>query len=289
MRKKIVLNSPRIIELKKRKHQTLRRKIFFLSFLVVLIFVGLAFLSRWSNLNISNIKISGNKIIETKVLEQIVREKISGNYLWVFPKTNFVLYPKKEIEKEFNTRFKRIHDISLNVKNFKTLNISLVERTALYTWCGVVPEELENGDRKCYFLDKDGYIFDEAPYISGDVYFRFYGTNDLNTINPLGGIFFKQNFSKLVSLKETTEKMGIKPVAIYSMENGDLKILLTSKSKTRENPEILLKANSDFVKVMENLQSVITTEPLQSEFKNKYSSLLYIDLRFGNKVYYKFK
>jgi hypothetical protein len=54
-------------------------------------------------------------------------------------------------------------------------------------------------------------------------------------------------------------------------------------------PEIIFKIDSDFQKIAENLQAAITTEPLQTDFKNKYSSLLYIDLRFGNKVYYKFR
>jgi nucleoside-diphosphate-sugar epimerase len=39
----------------------------------------------------------------------------------------------------------------------------------------------------------------------------------------------------------------------------------------------------------ENLDAAIDTEPLKSKLKNKFSSLEYIDLRYGNKVYDKFK
>ena len=65
--------------------------------------------------------------------------------------------------------------------------------------------------------------------------------------------------------------------------------MFLSSSTSQMGPEIIFKADSDFNQIIENLQSVLTTEPLQTEFKTKYSSLLYIDLRFGNKVYYKFK
>ena len=293
--KKSILTSPRIVELKRQKHKILRRRVllFFLLFLTILF--GLSFLSRWEKLNINSIEITGNKIVETKLIEETVQEQIAGNYFYFFPKTNFIIYPQHKIELVLKDKFKRIKDVFANDKNIKTLEISVSERSALYTWCGAEPIKNNDNNQKCYFIDDSGYIFDEAPYFSEDVYFRFYGVGYLESgcptpeINPLGCFFFKQDFNRLVSLKETLKKMGIKPTALYVMDNGDVKVLLSSQSTTSENPEIILKLNSDFEKIVENLQSVLTTEPLQSDFKNKYSDLLYIDLRFGNKVYYKFK
>lgn len=280
MRNKSVLNSPRLLELKKKKHKILRRKIFFLVCFFILILVGLSFLSKWEYININNIQISGNKVIETKMIESVVKEKIAGNYLWFFPKTNFLLYPKGEIKREIADKFKRLKDISLNVQNFKTLNISLTERTALYTYCGITPPETNDSNQKCYFVDNSGYIFDEAPYFSGEVYLKFYGIAD--------SYFLKPNFAKLISFKETLEKIGIKPVVFFLEDTGDIKVFLSS-STSQLGPFVIFKDNADFNQVIENLQSVLTTEPLKTEFKTKYSSLLYIDLRFGNKVYYKFK
>ena len=83
--------------------------------------------------------------------------------------------------------------------------------------------------------------------------------------------------------------MGLRPVAIYIIENETIKIYLSNESQLSMGPEIILKSNANFQKVAENLQAALATEPLQSDFKNKYSSLLYINLQFGNKVYYKFR
>ncbi len=280
MQKKSVLSSPRLLELKRKKHKIFFKKMFFLIFLFILILIGLSFLSKWQKLNINNIQISGNKVIEAKMIEDIVKEKITGNYLWIFPKTNFLFYPKGEIRKELADKFKRLKDISLNVQNLQTLNVSLNERTALYTYCGLAPVELDDKNQKCYFMDESGYIFDEAPYFSGEVYLKFYGIAD--------SYFFQPNFAKLISFKETLEKIGIKPVVFFIEDTGDIKVFLSSTT-SQLGPFINLKANANFDEIVENLQSVLTTEPLQTEFKTKYSSLLYIDLRFGNKVYYKFK
>ncbi|HAS80547.1 MAG: hypothetical protein UR25_C0001G0153 [Candidatus Nomurabacteria bacterium GW2011_GWE1_32_28] len=288
--KNSALNSPRILELKKKKYETLRKKIYFFIFLFFLILVGLSFLSRWDNLNIDNIEVSGNKVIETKVIEDIVKDKIAGNYFYFFPKTNFFFYPKNKIITELTDKFRRIKNISINLRNLKTLEISLTERVALYTYCGDTLDlkpEIEN--QECYFIDESGYIFDEALYFSGNVYLKFFGILDKNKDSPLGSYFYQPYFKKLVALKETLNKINIKPVAFFIEDNEDVKMFLSSSVTYQMGPEIIFKLDSDFDKVIENLQSVLTTEPLKSDFKNKYDSLLYIDLRFGNKVYYKFK
>lgn len=293
MRKsRIVSNSPRFQKIKKEKHRVLRKKILFWIFLIILVLIGLTFLSRWSKININTIEISGNKILEKEAIESTVREEISGNYLWFLPKTNFLIYPQRGIEAELKNKFKRIESVFVNDKNVNTLEIILTERTALYTWCGeTLPEINTQGvnENKCYFVDKEGFIFDEAPYFSGEVYLKFYGAVSMNEDNPSGSYFLKPYFTNLISLKDSFEKIGVKPVIFYADESGDIKAYLSSQIKSQLGPAIIFKADSDYTKIVGNLQSILSTEPLQTDLKTKYNSLNYIDLRFGNKVYYKFK
>lgn len=271
--RKSVSNSPRLLELRRKQRRVLMRKILLFAFCFLLLFAGLTYLSRWEKINIENIVISGNKVVETQKIEEAVLAKISGNYLWFFPKANFLIYPKGGIKKELTGQFKRLSSVSMQVKEFKTLEISVSEYEAKYTWCGdALPAEdgaEKEKEGKCQFMDSKGYVFDEAPYFSGNVYFRFYGK--------------LQNFDKLIQLKENMEKMGLMPVSLFYKDDGDINIYLSAGG------EIRLKSDADFEKVAENLQAALSTEPLKSEFKNKQSSLLYIDLRFGNKVYYKFR
>ncbi len=292
MKNSSVLNSPRLLELKRKKNKILRKKILIYLSIFVAILIGLSFLSKWQKLNIIDIQISGNKVIETNLIEEVAKEKISGDYLYFFPKTNFLLYPRTQIEESLALKFKRLTDISVKVINPQKLEISVSERIPLYTYCGLTPPDTSDEkavhEQKCYFLDKEGYIFDEAPYFSGEVYLKLYGVVSGDGENPSGSYFFQTNFSKLITLKDNLDKIKIKPSAFFIEDNGDMHILLSS-GVLKKGPEILLKADADFEKVVENLQSILSTEPLQSDFKSKYSSLLYIDLRFGNKVYYKFR
>lgn len=284
MIKRSVLNSPRLKELKRKKNVVLRNKILLSFFSLVVIFIGLGHLSKWQKLNIENIKIMGNKVVETELIEQVVKEDIAGRYLWLFPKTNFLLYPKSKIEQDLAEKFTRLKDISVKVKSMKTLEINLTERTALYTWCGDSLSRQNNTqeENKCYFMDSSGYIFDEAPYFSGEVYFRFFGQIQDN-------YFLKDNFSEIISFIDNLSIMGLKPVSLFAKEDGVIDFYLTSNISPPDAPKVIIKLNSDLNKITENIQTAITTEPLKSDLKTKYNSLLYIDLRFGNKVYFKFK
>ena len=288
MKKRSILNSPHIEELKRRKRKILKIKIifFFICFLILL--VGLIFLSRWSKLNIENVEISGNSIIETKDIEKVVNENLKGYYFWVFPKTNFLLYPKKIIKKDLENNFKRLYDISIDVYKIKTLKVFVAEREGKYLWCGdYVPVLIEDtSSYKCYFMNDDGYVFDEAPYFSGNVYFKTYGSLDNKTENTFGSYFLKDKFTGIVKFKETLEGLGLNPIYFWTGEDGDANISISSQSNI--GPKVIFKINSDYEKISENLQAAITTEPLQTKIKDNLSSLLYIDLRFGNKVYYKF-
>ncbi len=275
MQKRDVLNSPRLLKLKKHRRWVVLSKIFLYLFLLLIIFFSLAYISRTPSLNISSVEITGNKIVDTEAIKIAVKKEIAGNYLWFFPKTNLFLYPEKNIENNLHGEFKRLKDINFLLENNKILKISVTERIALYIWCEDTPT---TETEKCYFLDDTGYIFDEAPYFSEGVYFKFYGSDFLET-----------NLKKLISFKKTLETMGLKPVALYKEENGDVKIFLSTKNSSSTEPEIIFKIDSDLSIMAENLQMALNTEPLRSNFENKYSSLLYIDLRFGNKVYYKFR
>ena len=292
MQKRNIPNSPRLLELKKKRRRVFLNKILLSVFALPAIFAGLVYLSRISAFNINSVEVKGNKVADTEMIRQVVEKEIAGNYLWFFPKRNIFFYPKKDIKNQLAFEFKGLKDINLIVKE-KTLNISSTERIAKYMWCGNANLDLVVGlpsdKEKCYFVDENGYIFGEAPYFSGEVYFKFYGGTFSNSTDPSGFYFMQENFSKLISFKNMLENFGLKPVALSYEGSENIKIYLSRDLTHPSGPEIIFKADSDLPIISENLQTALNTEPLKSNFKNKYSSLLYIDLRFGNKVYYKFR
>jgi len=292
MQKRNVLNSPRLSELKRHRRRVFLNKIFMCLLGLSAIIASLAYLSRLNSMNIDEINISGNKVVDTENINETVKQQLAGKYLWFFPKTNILYYPQNSIKDELQNKFKRLKEINLSIKNNKILDITLTEREALYTWCESVSEQIDEREQKCYFMDGDGYIFDEAPYFSGEVYFKFYGNiepSEDKANSPLGSYFFKKNFKQLISFRDILKSIGLKPTVLSITKNGDIEISLSGGTSAVVEPKILLRADADFQNAAENLEAALITEPLQSNFKNKYSKLQYIDLRFGNKVYSKFQ
>ncbi len=285
MQKRNVIHSPRLLELKRERRQVVIRKFLIIFFGLVLGLGASAYVLRLNRLNIANINVVGNKIIDTELITATIKQETSGKYLWLIPKTNIFFYPENKIKSALSEKFKRLKNIDLSIGNDHNLAVSVLERKALYTWCGEVPSQ----DASCYFVDEFGYIFDEAPYFSGDVYFRFYGKPDGGETTPSGAYFYKETFKNLISFKEILESIKMKPVALYVTPDEDMNIYLSNQSGGASGPEVLLKKDADYQKLGENLQAALSTEPFQSDFKKNYSKLSYIDLRFGNKVYYKFK
>lgn len=288
MKNRSVSNSTRLKEIKKKKRVYLRRKILIILIGVIILFGGLAYLSSLPKINIQTIQIVGNKVIDSMPVESLIRSNLEGKYLWMFPKTNSIIYPREKIEKDLINNFQRMKDISFSLKDLNTLEVSFNERDAKYIWCGEnLPEGEVSDDLKCYFMDDTGYLFDESPFFSGEVYFRFFGPIN-NIDSPKGASFASEEFQNLITFKESLKKLEIRPVAIFLKEDKDIEVILSSSRSLSEAPKIIFKIDSDLNKMVENLQSAITAEPLKNDFKNKYDSLKYIDLRFGNKVYYKF-
>jgi hypothetical protein len=54
-------------------------------------------------------------------------------------------------------------------------------------------------------------------------------------------------------------------------------------------PKILFKNDADLENILENLSLAMKKSEFASEINSKYNKLLYIDLRFKNKVLYKFQ
>ncbi len=283
MKKRDVLNSPRLNELKKRRRRDLQIKILLIVVSLASLFSLLVYVSRIEKLNIREVKISGNKVIETETINELVNNNLKGYYLYFIPKSNFLLYPKNKIKNELLEKFKRISSISFDLSQAKTLALGIVEREGKYVWCGENLPDINTKpeDHECSFVDSTGYIFDSAPYFSGDVYFKFFGTLS-------GSYFTPEFFQKFVAFKESLVDMSVRPSALLVKEDGDVDFYLSGFKLLPELGVIRLKKDFDLEKTVANLQASIITDPLKSDFKNKYSSMQYIDLRFGNKVYFKF-
>ena len=269
---------------KKRKAALIKYGLILL--LCVTVFIGLVLISRIPKFRISTINLSGEILVSKDDVSNATKNFLSGNYIWLFPKNNFLLYPHNELEQMLKEKFQRINTISINIKNFQNLEIKITERNLNALWCDGVPSGGEFGDapapEKCYFMDKNGLIFSEAPDFSGDAYFKYYGEVSA-TNTPIGTKYIASAdlFKDISNFITRVQDISLHPIYLINTEAGQFTLGLLGGGK------IYIDTKDSLSKTADNLQALLGTISATTTFSAL--NFDYIDLRFGNKLFYKLK
>jgi hypothetical protein len=282
--------SPRAIEIK-RKRRARKLRLFILFFLLFISIIwALSFFSGDSHIVINKIIVNGTHIIDQKDIEEDVYKNISGKYIYLFMKSNSFIYPHNKIYKDLKLNFPRIEKLSIHRDNLNTLYIDITERIGSYLYCGAsIPDSKDEVGENCYFINNDGYIFDKAPYFSGNVYFKYYMMLEGDIINPLGKQMINiDQFHKFVRFIDRVTSLGFKPIYILKDKDG-INYLYLNHNISGTSPRILFKNDDDWEVIQDNLSIAMRKKEFADEVNSKYNTLLYIDLRFENKVLYKFE
>jgi hypothetical protein len=281
------LQSPRRKQVRKSR---LRLRLAGIIFLFVFALASAAFLSRLDIFTIKTVRVSENGTPNAQAILAIVRQAMKGSYFWLLPKNNAFLYPKKNIEAQVLAAFPRVAEVNTKMDETGTLSVSLREREPAALWCGegasvdtpdVGREERNATDAICYFVDESGYIFSEAPSFSGTVFFKYYTL--LSPGKPVGQYIMNvETFKKLTNLLDSFRNLGLVPTSLVR-EDGDFTAFLEDGAK------IIWSGSQDFKDVFDNLQLLLSAPDFVDESHKQPLELEYIDLRFGNKIFYKWQ
>jgi len=236
------------------------------------------------------VAVTGTHIIDQDAVKDQVLKDLSGKYIHLFNKSNSFIYPNKLVYKSLISNFPRIETLSVYRDNLKTLHINISERTGSFLYCGAsVPDNKDDVGENCYFINNDGFIFDHAPYISGDVYFKYYMTLADGSNSPMGEQMLDVNdFHRIVRFIDGVTSLGFKPIYI-TMDADGTNSLYLDHGVNDTVPKITFKDDDDFDVIEDNLSLAMKKPEFADEINSKYNTLLYIDLRFKNKVLYKFQ
>lgn len=287
-----VITSPRNIDLKrKRKTERIRRSVLF-SLLILTCVGALAYFSAHPRVTLSAIEVSGAEIIDTPDIEAVVQETLSGRYGYLFSRANAFIYPHDTLYARLIDSFPRIETLAIERTSTTSLRITITEREGVYLYCGTQPILDTENEEVCYFVNSDGYIFDRAPYFSGDVYFKFYREIKEEAsslfVPPQGMYVFSPDvFHRMIRFIDGVRTNGLEPRYLV-VEADDTYALVLAHLSGATVPRMLFRDDTDLDSILENLTLAIGKTEFATEVKTRYSTLLYIDLRFKNKVLYKF-
>lgn len=248
----------------KKKKPFFKKKSFWVFVLFLLVSAALFYFFIFSqNFQIKEIKIFGNEKVLNEELQQIVESGIEREI--VFPTQTIFLVNLSEIEKQILDEFPQIERAKLKRKFPNSLILEVKERTPLAIFC----QDSEN----CFKIDKQGIAFERNGESS---YLTIYSQKK-------GDIFLGKKVVEADLLKSIFE--------IQRSFRQDLKIEIEKFSlfderlnvKTVDGFEIYFNLKGNISEQIFNLDLTLQ-EKIPPENRG---SLQYIDLRFGNRVYFK--
>lgn len=282
--------SPRAKEIM-HKRRMLRVRVFIISFILFCAFIwGLSYLSRDKHVVIDNFIVNGTHVINEEDIIKNIKTNISGKYFYLFAKSNTFIFPQKKIYNDLIKNFPRIESLSVNRDKLKNLVVDITERVGSSLYCGqIIPENKNDIGENCYFINNDGYIFDKAPYFSGNVYFKYYLKIDDSGSNALGKQMMKvDDFHQVARFVDLVTALGFEPIYLSKNSDGTNNLYL-AHGISDTSPKIIFKDENSLEEIGDNLSVAMRKKEFADEINSGYNTLLYIDLRFDNKVLYKFQ
>ena len=265
----------------KRRKSPFRNRFFWFAILVLIIFGGIFYLICFSSIfQIKDIKISGNQKIQTQDIENLIKEKISKKLLF-FPQKSIFLIKPNEILSSISEKFFQADSINLKRKFPSTLIVEVKEREPIGIWCQALPsfpsENLGGQEENCFYIDKEGIIFEEnalkAEFV---IKSEKRGNQAFLGEKVIEKELLESIFEIQRKLKEVLE-IDVEEIIVLEKEKIN--------AKTLEGWDIYFNPGGDIDWQLTKLSLVLEKE-IPSE---RRKDLEYIDLRFGNLAPYKYK
>lgn len=254
------------------KHKKISWKKILITLSVLVVLALFVFFIRIPQFQVSEVEVDGVNVADPVEVSQFVIAGLEGKYLWVLPKTSILLVSPSRIEEKILKQYPRFKNVSVKRKSMNKMAVSVVEYPGVYLWC--------HGDEKCSFMDETGVVFAEAPFFSGSAYLKIYGGEVSDY--PFEPITDEQ----LHIVKNIFQKLEVLEIGVTSFRFDDRKITTTFIHHGRE---VEIYFSDDIDVALETLYIGLRTRPLSDLYNNKTQDLEYFDLRFSNKLVYKFK
>jgi hypothetical protein len=241
---------------------------------VISLLVGFVFLNRMPALQVNAVSVEGTSVADPEEVSLYVSKLLEGNMLYVFPKTSILLVSSPFIRKNIRADFPRFETVSVSKDSLHSLHVRVKEYDGTYLWCET--------EVHCFFMDTNGIVFAEAPYFSGSAYVKIYTQQGGEVpFNPVSS----EELVMINTMIERLKAISIMPDEFHFLSDQQLSV---SFSHNGNRSSIYFDPRGDVEESLETLYSGMRVETFGRLYHDSQKKLEYIDLRFSNKMVYKF-
>lgn len=234
---------------------------------------------------VRNLEIKGVVSVSPSDLAKAAQKFLAGRYFFTVSRANIFFYPKSAIEADILRTFPRIERVAVGFENFHTIGLEVAERGVSALWCqgeALALTLAASGGERCYLLDDNGLIF--APFsaaaTTSPAFIRFYSA--VYKENPVGQTYGSaEDFRALSVFAKNLASLSFTASLFRERPDGDF------EAKLLTGQRLIFSRAADFASVLNNFHTIVSDPGFSGT--GGLAKVDYIDLRYGNKVFYKFK
>ncbi len=262
----------------------------FVVFIFVLIVIGL-----WQpSVRVNKITITTG---ETSLIP-LVKTAISGTYAYLVPHDSIFFLAKSNIQHTIISTHPSIATVSISRTEFDSISITPHLRIPFAVWCGGVAsgtpantlslDTVPSTDGKCYLFDGTGFLFKSiANYSVSTTSLRIFNATSTPLVQYV--VYAPLKSTGLSPIKNTVvHARDLSDIFDFARQIHTLSASVKFVVVRGSEVDLFLKSGTRITYVLGNEQEAFS---LLYATKNKISisdgSLLYVDLRFHGKVYFK--
>lgn len=274
---------------RRKKRSILKNRFFWLFILIFILFGGIFYFASFSRyFQVEGSEICGNEKVSSASLENILKKEIEKKVLF-FSTRSIFLTNLSGIKEKILKDFPQIANVDVK-RNFPNkISIQIKERVPVAILCKNEParigyaEGVAGGqDENCFLIDEEGAIIDFVNLAGSD------GLKLANLAKIIGETKSSDLGDKVIEKKYLASILTIKK-ELNENQKIRIKELIPSEKRltvlTFEGWQIFFNPSGDISDQILNL-TILLKEKIPSE---RRVDLEYIDLRFGSKVYFKYR
>jgi cell division septal protein FtsQ len=234
-----------------------------------------SYVSYLPQYSVRSVDVQGSQIVPADLIADYAESLIYNGSHAFFSRADILLYPKALIEKDIPLEFPRIRSATVSRASLlsNTITISVVERKPFALWCA--------GNGNCYDMDQNGFVYAQDSVnasTSENVTFSG-GIATTSLADPIGQTFAPGHTLGLIAFLQQLSQSGFTPLGAEVQSDQDFSVPLS------QGFAVYASFGEDAGTLVNNLQLVLSSDAIAGQAQN----LEYVDLRFGDKVYYKLK
>jgi hypothetical protein len=243
------------------KSSNSKNKLWYKILSIIILIVVLVFLywftygALWK---INNIEIVGAKHTDIEVLKTDIYNMSEKKKFLIVPNNHILFLSKKKVINHVLENYPSVENVEIKKTKDRDVIITIKDRMPMGVWC----------DENCFFFDDQGILFKKSFNYTGAVFTRW-GTMSSSTL---------RFYDKVLCLDSCIDKTFVSflsqnKIKEVSMDGVDLR---------------MFTEYGFYIKALNNASTTMRNIALfKKEYVGDLKALEYVDVRFGDKIFYK--